>query len=134
MLDILQLKVSADEIDQLHFCQIKRRGDCQAAFTVKGAGVIWPVASWGDPPLGERINVRGWFPLLDQIADEFLLWWPQGGCFFVSREEATYRVHEHDTSGVLFLQLEMRRLQVVPQPKPQHDAARTGPAPRLVAR
>lgn len=133
MLDILQLKASPDEIDQLHFCQIRRRNDCQAAFTVKGAGVIWPVASWGDPPVEERINVRGWFPLLDQIADEFLIWWPQGGCFFVSREEATYRLHEHDTSGVLFLQLEMKRLQVVPQTQSHHDAARTKPVLRFLS-
>ena len=31
-------------------------------------------------------NVRGWFQLLDQMADEFLLWWPQGGVFMVSRD------------------------------------------------
>jgi hypothetical protein len=134
MLDILQLKVNADEIDQLHFCQIRRRSDCRAAFTVKGAGVIWPVASWGDPPVEERIKVRGWFPLLDQIADEFLIWWPQGGCFFVSRDDATYRVHEHDTSGVLFLQLEMRHLQVVAQTPLQHDTTRTQPAARFLSR
>ena len=131
MLDILQLKVSADEIEQLHFCQIRRRSDCQAAFTVKGAGVIWPVASWGEPPVQERINVRGWFPLLDQIADEFLIWWPQGGCFFVSRDAVTYRLHEQDPSGVLFLQLEVKRLQVVPQP--QHDVRQARPVLRFLS-
>ena len=131
MLDILQLRMNPDEIDQLHFCQIRRRNDCCAAFTVKGAGTIWPVASWGDLPVEEKINVRGWFPLLDEIADEFLLWWPQGGCFFVSREEATHRLHEHDASGVLFLQLEVKRLKVVPQP--QHDVRRTELAPRFVS-
>jgi len=135
MLDILQLRVSSDEIDQLHFCQIRRRSDCHTAFTVKGAGVIWPVASWSDPPVGERINVRGWFPLLDQIADEFLIWWPQGGCLFVSRDAVTCRLHQRDATGVLFLQLELRRLQVVPQPQPppQRDAQRAEAAPRFIA-
>jgi hypothetical protein len=81
--------------------------------------------------VGERINVRGWFPLLDQIADEFLIWWPQGGCFFVSRDAVTCRLHEQDATGVLFLQLELKRLQVVPQP--QRDAQRAAAAPRFIS-
>jgi hypothetical protein len=115
MLDILQLRVHPEEIDQLHICQIRRRTDSNAAFTVQGKGQIWPVASWGELSVEERINVRGWFPLLDKIADEFLIWRPQGGCFFVSRDSVFYRVAESDTRGVLFLQLEMHRLTVVPQ-------------------
>jgi hypothetical protein len=52
--------------------------------------------------------------LLDQIADEFLLWWPKGGCFLVSRDRATYRAAEHDPREVLFLLFEPHRLTVVP--------------------
>jgi hypothetical protein len=117
MLDILQLRVNLDEFDQLRLCQVTQRSDCHAAFTVKGMQVIWPVASWGETLAGERINVRGWFPLLDKIADEFLIWRPQGGCFFVSRDSVTYRVAENDTRSVLFMQLELNRLAVVP-PRP----------------
>ena len=131
MLDILQLRVSSDEIDQLHFCQWSSDVCSSDLFTVKGVGLIWPVASWSDSPVEERINVRGWFPLLDQIADEFLIWWPQGGCFFVSRDAVTCRLHEQDATGVLFLQLELKRLQVVPQP--QRDAQRAAAAQRFIS-
>ena len=131
MLDILQLRVNPDEFEQLRSCQIGQRGDCIAAFTVKASGAIWPVASWDDVPVEQRINVRGWFQLLDQMADEFLLWWPQGGVFFVSRETVTHRLHPRDTNGVLFLQLEMNRLTVVPQP--QKDTRRKEPAPRFAS-
>jgi hypothetical protein len=124
MLDILQLRVNPDELEQLRSCQIGQRNDCVAAFTVKATGAIWPVASWQDVPVEQRINVRGWFQLLDQMADEFLLWWPQGGVFFVSRDTVTHRLHPRDMNGVLFLQLELNRLTVVPQPQPQNDARR----------
>jgi hypothetical protein len=123
MLDILQLRVHSEELDQLHICQARRRSDSLAAFTVKGKQQIWPVASWGKIPAEEKINVWGWFPLLDKIADEFLIWRPQGGCIFVSRDSAFYRVAETDARGVLFMQLEMHRLTVVPS---RHvDAPRT---------
>ena len=114
MLDILQLRVHLDEFDQLRLCQVNQRDDCHAAFTVQGTKTIWPVASWGDTSAAERINVRGWFPLLDQMADEFLIWRPQGGCFFVSRDHVTYRRSENDARSVLFMQLELNRLAVVP--------------------
>jgi hypothetical protein len=114
MLDILQLRINPDDLEQLRLCQIKARGDCLAAFTVRGAGMIWPVASWDETPVEERMNVRGWFALLDQIADEFLIWRPQGGCFFVLREGVIYRNNENDTDGVLFLQFEVNRLMAVP--------------------
>lgn len=113
MLDILQLRVHLDDFDQLRRCQIAPPDDCHAAFTVKGSRVVWPVASWGDVPAEHRINVRGWFPLLDQMADEFLIWRPRGGCFFVDRDKAMYRSAEHDARGVTFLQLELLRLAVV---------------------
>jgi hypothetical protein len=114
MLDILQVRISPDDLEQLRLCQIRPRGDCLAAFTVRGPGTIWPVASWDETPVEERVNVRGWFPLLDQIADEFLIWRPQGGCFLVSREGVTYRNEESDVSGVLFLQFDVNRLMAVP--------------------
>lgn len=115
MLDILQLRIDATELQQLRSCQIRQRSDCHAAFTVTSPGVVWPVARWGELPADERINVRGWFPLLDQIADEFLLWWPKGGCFFVKGEEVTYRRTESDGAGVLFLHFEVNRpMAVVP--------------------
>ena len=115
MLDILQLRTNHDELGQLRLCQAVPRTDCLAAFTVKGAGQIWPVAKWEDALVEERINVRGWFPLLDKIADEFLLWWPKGGCFFVNRDKVTYRPAEDDPREVLFLQLETHRLAVMPR-------------------
>jgi hypothetical protein len=132
MLDMLQLRINLDEFDQIRLCQVSPRSDCHAAFTVRGPGLVWPVASWGETATEERINVRGWFPVLDQIADEFLLWWPQGGCFFVSREGVTYRPQEGVKAGVLFLQLEVNRLKVVAQ-------ARTKPqlinlVPRFISR
>jgi hypothetical protein len=114
MLDILQLRFSLDEFDQLRLCQAVPPSDCHAEFTVKGPQVIWPMASWGEMPAAERINVRGWFPLLDKMADEFLIWRPQGGCFFVYRDKATYRIAENDSRNVLFLQLELNRMVVVP--------------------
>ena len=119
MLDILQLRIHLDDFDQLRRCQIAPPGDCHAAFTVKGTGTVWPVvASWKARfQAAQRINVRGWFPLLDKIADEFLIWRPQGGCFFVDRDKATYRTAENDPRSVLFLQLELNRLTVVP-PQP----------------
>jgi hypothetical protein len=113
MNDILQLRVHLDDFDQLRRCQIAPPSDCHAAFTMKGRA-IWPVASWGEISAGERINVRGWFPLLDQIADEFLIWRPQGGCFFVHRDKVTYRVAESDARSVMFLQLELNRLMALP--------------------
>ncbi|HEX9201036.1 MAG TPA: hypothetical protein VF865_15865 [Acidobacteriaceae bacterium] len=114
MLDLLQLRVNLDEFEQLRLCQAVERSDCHAAFTVQGTKVIWPTAHWSDTPTEEKINIRGWFPLLDQIADEFLIFRPQGGCFFVSRDSVTYRLVESDTRGVMFMQLEINRLKVVP--------------------
>ena len=114
MVDILQMRFNPDEFDQLRLCQVAPPSDCHAAFTVKGPQVIWPVASWGHPSAAEQINVRGWFPLLDKMADEFLIWRPQGGCFFVHRDQATYRIAEDHPRNVLFLQLELNRLAVVP--------------------
>jgi hypothetical protein len=114
MLDILQLRFNLDEFDQLRLCQVTPRSDCHAAFTVKGPQVTWPAASWGRALPAEKINIRGWFPLLDKMADEFLIWRPQGGCFFVHRERVTYRIAEHDPRNVMFLQLELNRLVVMP--------------------
>jgi hypothetical protein len=114
MLDILQLRVSPDEFDQLRLCQAVPPSEFHAAFTVRGTKTIWPAANWGEIPETEKINVRGWFPLLDKMADEFLIWRPQGGCFFVGRDRVTYRIAEHDPRSVMFLQLELGRLAVVP--------------------
>jgi hypothetical protein len=113
MLDILQLRINVSELQQLHYCQSEHRTDCRAAFTVPSPDVIWPLASWGELPPEERINVRSWFPLLDKIADEFLLWWPKGGCFFVSDEEVRYKRAEKDAGGVLFLHFEVNRPMAV---------------------
>jgi hypothetical protein len=134
MLDVLQLGINPDEFEQIRLCQIKPRADCHAAFTVRGPEMIWPVASWGDTATDERINVRGWFPVLDQMADEFLLWWPQGGCFFVAQDRVTYRLHEHDANGVLFLQLEVKRLKIVPQPPRNTEAKPLSLVPRFISR
>ena len=114
MLDLLHLRVNLDEFDQLRLCQTVERSDCHAAFTVMGTRQIWPTARWGDTPVEQKINIRGWFPLLDQMADEFLIFRPHGGCFFVSRDGVRYRLDEGDTRGVLFMQLEINRLRVVP--------------------
>jgi hypothetical protein len=110
----VQLRVTADELEQLGLCRASPRSDCIAAFTVKGPGQIWPVATWDDAPQAERINLRGWFPLLDTMADELLLWWPKGGCFFVSKDRVTYRPTERDARGAMFLMLESHQLSVVP--------------------
>jgi hypothetical protein len=115
MLDILQLHIHLDDFDQLRRCQIEPPADCHAAFTVKGPQTVWPVACWEEAPAAQRVNVRGWFPLLDQMVDEFLIWRPQGGCFFVHRDKATYKVAEDDPRSVMFLQLELNRLAVVPR-------------------
>lgn len=123
MVDILQLRINLDEFDQLRLCQNEQRSDCHAAFTVSGTEMIWPSARWGQTPVAERVNVRGWFPLLDQIADEFLIFRPDGGSFFVSRDRVTYRLEEGDTRGVLFMGIEINRLMAVPPRKV--DARRT---------
>ena len=100
----------------------RRQAIAMRRFTVKGPQMIWPVANWDETSAAEQINVRGWFPLLDKMADEFLIWRPQGGCFFVHRDKATYRIAEHDPRNVLFLQLELNRMAVVP-PRPNRAGA-----------
>jgi hypothetical protein len=127
MLDILLLRFNLDEFDQLRLCQATPPSDCHAAFTVKGPQVVWPGASWGETSAAERVNVHGRIPLLDKMADEFLIWRPRGGCFFVHRDKATYRIAEHDPRNVLFLQLEQNRLTVVPP-------RQTGPVRAFLAR
>jgi hypothetical protein len=114
MLDILQLRIGLDEFDQLRLCQTRLLSEFHAAFTASGPEVIWPLATAGDTPFEERINVRGWFPLLDRIADEFLIFRPKGGCFYVSREGASYRVGDGDARRWTFLQFELNRLAMVP--------------------
>ena len=118
MLDVLQLRVHLDAFDQLRLCQAVLRSDCHAAFMVTSMKAIWPVANWDETSLAEEINVRGWFPLLDQIADEFLIWQPHGGCFFVHRDRVVYRVAESDSRGVLLMQLELDRPIAVVQRRP----------------
>jgi hypothetical protein len=114
MLDILQLRIGLDEFDQLRLCQARPLSEWHAAFTVSGTEVIWPLAAAGETPCEERINVRGWFPLLDKIADEFLIFRPNGGSFYVSREGASYRARGGEGRSVVFLQFEVGRLAVVP--------------------
>jgi len=116
MLDILEFKVHPEELEQLRQCQAKPRVDCHAAFTVRGPETIWPLAHWEGSLAEQPVNVRGWFPLLDRIADEFLIWRPQGGPLFVSPEGARYRREEHHKPGVQFLLFEQSRLKLVAQP------------------
>jgi hypothetical protein len=114
MLDILELQIHPEELEQLRQCQAKQRVDCHAAFTVKGRDTIWPLAHWSGT-LGEQpVNVRGWFPLLDKIADEFLIWRPQGGPVFVTHEGARFRRDKDHQPGVEFLLFELTRPTVVP--------------------
>jgi hypothetical protein len=113
MLDILELQVQPEELEQLRQCQARPRPDCHAAFTVDGGHSIWPVVEWGQPQGQQRVNVRGWFPLLDKIADEFLIWRPQGGAFFVTQEGARYRVNEDHRPGVEFMLFELSRPTVL---------------------
>jgi len=121
MLDILQLRISPDEFDRLRLCQTRPPADCHAAFTVKSKGQIWPFAGSVEPAVEERVNVRGWMPLLDKMADEFLIFRPKGGRFFVTREGASYPAGQGSDRRVLFLELEVNRLTVVP---PRHADAR----------
>jgi hypothetical protein len=116
MLDILQLRISLDEFEQLRLCQTHALSHCHAAFTVAAPRVIWPGSATAETPFEERINVRGWFPLLDRIADEFLIFRPKGGAFHVSREGASYPV-ERSARGLIFLQFEIGRLAVVQPPE-----------------
>ena len=117
MLDILELRVQPEELEQLRKCQTGPRHDCHAAFTVAGRDCIWPAVEWGKPQGQQRVNVRGWFPLLDKIADEFLIWRPQGGAFFITHEGARYRTSEDHRPGVEFLLFELSRPMVLPQPE-----------------
>lgn len=117
MLDILELRVQPEELDQLRQCQTRPCADGHAAFTVDGRDSIWPVVDWGKPQGQQRVNVRGWFPLLDKIADEFLIWRPQGGAFFITHEGARYRLSEDHRPGVEFLLFELSRPMVLPQPE-----------------
>lgn len=117
VLDILELRVLPEELEQLRQCQAKPRTDCCAAFTVQGRETIWPLACWGATPSQQPINVRGWFPLLDQIADEFLIWRPQGGPIFVTHEGARYRRDETHHPGVEFLLFDVARPKLLPQPQ-----------------
>ncbi len=123
MLDILQLRIHPEELDELRLCQVKVRGDCHAAFTVKGGKTIWPLAHWDNTPVEPPVNVRGWLPLLDKIADEFLIWRPQGGCFVISHEGARYRLDENHRPGVEFLLFELSRPMVLPQWQPEARTA-----------
>ena len=115
MLDILELRVQPEELEQLRQCQTGPRPDCHAAFTVGGRDSIWPVVEWGQPHAQQRVNVRGWFPLLDKIADEFLIWRPQGGAFFITHEGVRYRLSEDHRPGVEFMLFELSRSMVLPQ-------------------
>jgi len=117
MLDILELRVLPEELDQLRQCQTRPRPDCQAAFTVDGKDCIRPMVDWAQPSGQPRINVRGWFPLLDKIADEFLIWRPQGGAFFITHEGVRYRTSEEHRPGVEFILFELSRPMMLPQPE-----------------
>lgn len=113
MLDILEVRVHPEELEELRQCQMRPRGDCQAAFTVRGRDTIWPLVEWGQTQPQQLVNVRGWFPLLDKIADEFLIWRPQGGPVFVTHEGARYRLSEDHRPGVEFLLFELSRPMVI---------------------
>lgn len=109
MLDILELRVHPEELEQLRQCQAAPSIDGHAAFTVKGQETIWPLAHWGGALAEQPVNVRGWFPLLDKIADEFLIWRPQGGPLFLTHEGARYRRAEDHRPGVEFLLFDLSR-------------------------
>ena len=115
MLDILELQVHPEELDQLRQCQAAQSAEGHAAFTVKGPDTIWPLAHWTGTPSEPPVNVRGWFPLLDAIADELLIWRPQGGPIFLTQHGARYRREEHHTPGVEFLLFDVKRPKLIPQ-------------------
>ena len=115
MLDILELRVRPEELDQLRQCQAQPAADGYAAFTVKGPDTIWPLEHWAGSPSEPPVNVRGWFPLLDQIADEFLIWRPQGGPIFLTQHGARFRRNEGHRPGVEFLLFELNRPKLIPQ-------------------
>jgi hypothetical protein len=115
MLDILEVRVHPEELEQLRQCQAKPSADGHAAFTVKGRDTIWPLAHWAGSLSEQPVNVRGWFPLLDQIADEFLIWRPQGGPIFLTQHGARFRRDENHRPGVEFLLFEVNRPKLMPQ-------------------
>jgi hypothetical protein len=72
--------------NELRQRQVRERSDCHAAFTTIPGGIIWPFANFGNTEAEHKEkNLRGRFPFLDDIADLFLEYYPEGGRFFLSK-------------------------------------------------
>ena len=68
-----------------------------AVFSCNEYNDLWLFITYGYTAPEDRIDVRGKFPVLDAIADEYLEHRPRGGRFFVSDEGAFF--NEGDGQG-----------------------------------
>jgi hypothetical protein len=87
------IEMDAITYNLLRYAQPKKRTDCQAAFTAVGTE-IWPFVHWGNTPANEREQFRGCSTVLDQIADELIMWRPDGGRFFIEQTGVYFRESE----------------------------------------
>jgi hypothetical protein len=77
------IRITRAQFEELRSIQIKYRMDWPAAFSTNEHGDLWLFAgrSWTHPH--KRVDVRGVFLILDQVADLYTVLREEGGRFFV---------------------------------------------------
>ena len=80
------------DIDCLKKIGLKRRGDCFASFSVNANHEIWVYVTRSWTKEEKRRYVSGQCPIIEQIAEEYLLARPEGGRVLVKRDGLFYRL------------------------------------------
>jgi len=91
MRDIEHLKVTRAEFQTFKELQKRRRWDWPATFSANRYRHIWAFVTNGYTPFDLREDLRGVSPLLDRIANKYLMARPDMGRFFISDAGAFFK-------------------------------------------
>jgi hypothetical protein len=85
------IEVSRADLEQIKRLQIKPRSDWPAVFSTNVHGEIWPFWTYGYTYGRDRVDVRGFSPVVDEVAERYRQLRGEGGRFFIDATGAFYK-------------------------------------------
>ncbi len=79
------------DLEDIRRLQIKPRSDWPAVFSTNVHGEIWPFATYGYTYGGNRLDVRGFSNVIDEVAERYREIRCEGGHFFIDATGAFYK-------------------------------------------
>jgi hypothetical protein len=89
-----EITLTREQFEEFRELQIRPRFDWPATFSANRRGDVWPYKTRGHTPKGERIPLRGLYPVLDKIVAAYVVERKKVGRFFINDEGA----HRADTN------------------------------------